>query len=449
MHMKNQSPGQRRIAQREAPASLPIPELGLTTAALHDAVQRLEARTATQQTLAHALAARSGEQGIAEALHQSTGLAVCVEDNFGYLRAWAGPAQPDPYPQPEPSQHEQLLHTLATHSGALRVKDRVANLMSSRGHPLGVLSLIDPHKHVGDEQVAALEYAATILGVELAHRRDLAQVEHNLRRDLLADLLSGVENSVAYARAAALGHDLRRTQCVVVIGHPRASHTALIAACGQAAAALRLKYLQGRIDDLVVLIVDANPDPDALHDAISQRLGNSGAVIGIGSACVAPSALPESFERARRALNIRLHLAVPAGASAYDQLGFYRLIDTAHAAGAAEDYVQEWLGVLQDYDENKNSSLVPTLSHYLECGGNYDDTAAALHIHRSTLRYRLARISELTGYDLHNVDTRFNLHAATRTWRFLDAAAAQRSGPATADRAPNEQAEGRQPEPIG
>ncbi len=45
---------------------------------------------------------------------------------------------------------------------------------------------------------------------------------------------------------------------------------------------------------------------------------------------------------------------------------------------------------------------------------------AALHIHRSTLRYRLARIAELTGHDLRNVDTRFNLHAATRAWRFLN-----------------------------
>ena len=44
----------------------------------------------------------------------------------------------------------------------------------------------------------------------------------------------------------------------------------------------------------------------------------------------------------------------------------------------------------------------------------------ALHIHRSTLRYRLARIAELTGYDLRKVDTRVNLHAATRAWRFLD-----------------------------
>lgn len=45
-------------------------------------------------------------------------------------------------------------------------------------------------------------------------------------------------------------------------------------------------------------------------------------------------------------------------------------------------------------------------------------SAAALHIHRSTLRYRLGRIADLTGSDLRDVDTRFNLHAATRVWRF-------------------------------
>jgi DNA-binding PucR family transcriptional regulator len=78
------------------------------------------------------------------------------------------------------------------------------------------------------------------------------------------------------------------------------------------------------------------------------------------------------------------------------------------------------LGVLIDYDDNKNSDLVLTLSDYLECGGNYDHSAADLHIHGSTLRYRLARIGQLSGYDLRDVDTRFNLHAATRAWRFLN-----------------------------
>ncbi|WP_197496490.1 helix-turn-helix domain-containing protein, partial [Mycobacterium sp. 1274761.0] len=102
-------------------------------------------------------------------------------------------------------------------------------------------------------------------------------------------------------------------------------------------------------------------------------------------------------------MDVRLHSAAPAGASAYDELGFYRLIDAAHASGAVEDFIREWLGALLDYDTAKKSELVLTLSQHLEAGGNYDDSARTLHIHRSTLRYRLARISELTGYDLRNV----------------------------------------------
>lgn len=116
---------------------------------------------------------------------------------------------------------------------------------------------------------------------------------------------------------------------------------------------------------------------------------------------------------------MRLHSAAPAGAAAYDELGFYRLIDAAHDGGAVEDFIREWIGALLDYDSAKNSDLVLTLSEHLESGGNYDDSANALHIHRSTLRYRLARIGELTGHDLRDANTRFNLHAATRSWRFL------------------------------
>ena len=151
----------------------------------------------------------------------------------------------------------------------------------------------------------------------------------------------------------------------------------------------------------------------------SQSVSSTVTAIGIGSRCDVPSDIPQSFLRARRALNIRLNSGSPRGASAYDELGFYHLVEAAHNAGAADEYARQWLGVLIDYDAAKNSDLVSTLSHYLECGGNYDESAGALHIHRSTLRYRLGRISELTGLDLRNIDTRFNLHAATRAWRFL------------------------------
>jgi DNA-binding PucR family transcriptional regulator len=54
-------------------------------------------------------------------------------------------------------------------------------------------------------------------------------------------------------------------------------------------------------------------------------------------------------------------------------------------------------------------------------GRDYDLTAKALSLHRSTLRYRLQRIRDISGHDLNNPDTRFNLQLSTRAWTTVHA----------------------------
>ena len=82
----------------------------------------------------------------------------------------------------------------------------------------------------------------------------------------------------------------------------------------------------------------------------------------------------------------------------------------------------EWLGPLIDYDAQRGTPLVLTLSEYLDCGGNYDTSAKALSVHRSTLKYRqyrLRRIRQVSGHDLGLPDVHFNLQVATNAWRTL------------------------------
>jgi DNA-binding PucR family transcriptional regulator len=109
----------------------------------------------------------------------------------------------------------------------------------------------------------------------------------------------------------------------------------------------------------------------------------------------------------------------PHGVTSFDDLGVLRILHNENEY-EIRTFVKEWLGNLLDYDMRRRTDLVQTLSHYLDCGGNYDETAAALLIHRSTLRYRLQRIRDITGLDLNNVDSRLNLHVATRAWQVLD-----------------------------
>ena len=387
---------------------------------LASTVLRLQRQTNMHELLSAAAAAGMGEQGIADALYDLTALPVGLEDRFGNLRCWAGPGQPHPYPKQTTTERELLLHELAAQNGPARIGGRVLALVQPRAEILGVLALQDPAHAVTEDGLFALRYGTSVLALELSYERNLAEMELNLRRELVDDLLTGTDRDGAYARADALGHDLRRPHYVVVVETAGRAENAVATAAGRAATALGLNYLQGSHGGMVVLLTDGRPDPKALHHAINEGLDTTPSVIGIGTVCEVPDDLPQSFIEARRALNIRLRSANPEGAAAFDELGFYRLIDAADDGGTVEAFVREWLGALLEYDESRNSELVQTLSDYLECGGSYDESAAALHIHRSTLRYRLARIAELTGHDLRKVDTRFNLHAATRAWRFLD-----------------------------
>src|ERR1700754_206584 len=395
-------------------------DLKVANRALGTTVTRLQRQTNVHEVLSAAVAAGMGEQGIADALNDLTGHSVGIEDRFGNLRCWAGSGQPDPYPKQLTDERELLLHELAAQTGQARIRGRVLTLVQPRAEILGVLALNDPDGTVTEDDLFALRYGSIVLALELAHQRTVAEIELNLRRDLVDDLLAGTDRDGAYARADALGHDLRRPHHVVVVQSTGGSESTLPVAAGRAATALHQNFLLGRHAGLVVLLTDGRPDPRAFHHAISEILGSTTSVIGMALDARCPDDFPQSFIEARRALNIRLRSVNPEGAAAFDELGFYRLIDAAHGGGEVESFVREWLGTLLDYDDTKNSELVMTLSDYLECGGNYDESAAALHIHRSTLRYRLARIAELTGHDLRNVDTRFNLHAATRAWRFLN-----------------------------
>jgi sugar diacid utilization regulator len=385
---------------------------------LSSAVQRLEARTHVHQLLEAAVSAGAGQEGIVEALHRITGYAVCVEDRFGNLRAWSGPGRPLRYPKPKPAQRERLLRMLSTQVGPVRIADRVCVPIQPHAEILGVVALINDGDEVDDDRLFALRYGGSVLGLELSHRRSLAEMHLNLRRELVDDLLAGTDAEGAYARAEAMGYDLRRPHYVLVIHTGNGAGKAEVAAVSRAAASLHLNHLVGHQGSLIALIADGRPASEALYGEVCKQLGHTTSAIGIGPRCDTPGDFPQSFLRARRAVNVRLNSAHPQGASDYDELGFYHVVDAAQAVGVADEYVRQWLGTLMNYDAARNSDLVHTLSIYLECGGNYDESAASLHVHRSTLRYRLGRIADLTGYDLRNVDTRFNLHAATRVWRF-------------------------------
>jgi PucR-like helix-turn-helix protein/purine catabolism regulatory family protein len=70
------------------------------------------------------------------------------------------------------------------------------------------------------------------------------------------------------------------------------------------------------------------------------------------------------------------------------------------------------LGPVLDYDAAHRSDLVRTLRVFLHNSGSWTQTAADLHVHVNTLRYRIGRVAELTGRDLSSFADRVDLYLA-------------------------------------
>lgn len=400
-----------RRAEREQ-----IRQLRLLNGKLDEAGDRLAATAAEYErrsTIQRVLTKGGGEQAIADALHALTGLAVAVEDPFGNLRCWSG-QRPQVHSKVDAGRREEMLRQAVRKGGPVRDRDRVLAVARPRHEILGTMALIGTERSIGSREMFALEQGAAILGLELAHRRELAESESRVRGDLVNDLVSGGDPVRAFARAEAVGHDLHGPHQVLVVHWPGTA--GLFDVVTHAAGALGLRCLLGKRSDAVVLVVTSPPRGRDLYDVLRRDLGTTAGAIGVGGLATTPAELPRSFQEAWQALEIRRDSRSVDGVVVFDDLGLYRILHTGRDGAEIERYIREWLGPLLDYDRRHHTELTKTLFQYLECGGNYAAASDALVIHRSTLRYRLRRIRDVGGIDLHDVDSRLNLHVATRAW---------------------------------
>jgi DNA-binding PucR family transcriptional regulator len=410
----------RRLHEQERAAAT---EAARINAQLQQTLDALQGSMAIHARLTEVAVSGQGRQGLAEAVHELTGLPVAVEDGVGNLRAWAGPDRPDPYPKPGHDERERLLRRALREGRPLRVEDRWIGVIQPQQDVTGALVLIDPDGEATPQQLTALEHGMTVLAMELARLRSLAESELRVRRDLVEELLAGTDEESALRRAQALRYDLERPHRVVVVeGHDRDhDDEAFLHGVRRAARDLPVGSLLIRRGSHVVVLADHDASWEQFRAHILTEVRDGRCRMGIGNLAATIAGIPESLRQAEIALRVQHTSGGADQVTSYETLGVYQLLAEIGDPTATEAFGRRWLQPLLDYDEQRSADLVLTLSRYLDCGGNYDATAGALFIHRSTLKYRLHRIREVSGYDLTDPDTRFNLQLACRAWGTLNA----------------------------
>ncbi|MCU1430518.1 MAG: transcriptional regulator, CdaR family [Actinomycetia bacterium] len=408
-----------RLHARERKA---VEDLRTANLTLTEAVAALEHGRAIHARLTYVAASGEGQHGIARAVHELTGCTVAIEDRHGNIRAWAGTEEPS-YPKARTAVREQTLERARLAGAPIRVGDQVIAIANPQLDVLGVLVLIDPEVTAGEPEFIALEHGATVLAMELARLRTIAETELRLGRDLVEELLAGIDEEQTVSHAQALGYDLWRPHRVVIAEctSERIDGEAFFNAVRRAARDLGVGSLLASRNGSVVVLSDADGNWEEFRSMLDGGSKPTDVRVGVGSGCDEPSEFPRSYREAQLALHLQESSGAGGQATTFDELGVYRILAEARDLAGVEAFVQSWLGALIDYDTKKGSELVHTLDVYLEHGGNYDASARALNTHRNTLKYRLQRIREISSRDLNNADTQFNLQLATRALRTLDA----------------------------
>src|SRR4051794_1135712 len=146
--------------------------------------------------------------------------------------------------------------------------------------------------------------------------------------------------------------------------------------------------------------------------AVLEALGalsSPRALVGQGEAVDDLREAATSHRRALAALRVAAH--EESGVASWDALGVERVVTAL--PDAALDDLPEGLQKLLAGDQ----SLVRTLEAYLDHAGDVKRTAAALSLHRGGLYYRLRRIEDVAGVNLHDGEDRLLCHLALRLAR--------------------------------
>jgi hypothetical protein len=132
-------------------------------------------------------------------------------------------------------------------------------------------------------------------------------------------------------------------------------------------------------------------------------------VIGTAGTATALEAVHAELDNARYAAEVAA--AVPSFSRAADwgELGSYAVFQYLPRDQAAPERICRGITALLT---ERTGTYEATIRAYLDCGANVQRAAARLHIHRTTLYWRLARVTDLLAVDLSRGDDRLKLHLA-------------------------------------
>jgi purine catabolism regulator len=400
------------VADASEQISMPLIEIpeDLSFVAISDAVAAAHAedeRSVLRQhlerwrTMLRGLSEGRGIEFLLDVLRQETGLDGALVSPSGRVLAAAGRLLS--------SEQARRAATIARHRRLPAEVEPGLTAFGSAGRtgPVGpVLVVWATLSEIDDEARIVINQVTDYVELESAWRRTERQAVLGIAQELV-DLLQtgGLSPEGFAARAVAVGLAVERPTTILAFAHEIGEVSAALEAVGGPFA------LAPQADSVIALAQP--PGIDALRSAASA-IADMGVdpTLGGGSAGLGANDVARSLSEALAALNLARGRPPGHRVVGHRDLGSHALLLALLDPEVLSGFREQVLGPLERWDLDHGTELQQTLRVFLLNGGRWRATAAHLHIHHNTLRYRLQRVELLTGRHLDEVADRLDVQIA-------------------------------------
>ncbi|MGI8887399.1 MAG: PucR family transcriptional regulator [Nocardioidaceae bacterium] len=228
---------------------------------------------------------------------------------------------------------------------------------------------------------------------------------------IVDSVLRGEADEAVRSRATALGWASTSGVCVVLGFTPEGDSAAAVDGIKRNARAARLDALCAVQGGRLVVVLGGVTDVDRAATSVSDHFG-SGPIV---SGPVVEDLLVANVSARAAVAGLRAAVAwpeAPRPVTSDDLLPERSLAGDGHARRQLVSTVYQPL-------QQAGSGLLETLTAYLDSSGSIEGTGRLLFVHPNTVRYRLKRITDVTGFSPADARDAYTLRIALTLGRLL------------------------------
>ena len=150
---------------------------------------------------------------------------------------------------------------------------------------------------------------------------------------------------------------------------------------------------------------------NAIKNILDEKINKVKTIIGIGRSYYGLENIHKSLEDSQKACEAYGGYT-DKKIIFYDNLGIYKIFCHDVLKEELNEFYNQKLKALLEYDNKKETNLIETLDMYFEENGNLKKMSEKLYTHYNTILYRMKRIQEILDVDIKDRKIRYNLETA-------------------------------------